>query len=46
MNGTDIRLPCFRKTGKASCDLTHNPRAGGGEGFSYYWNYSAPGVSE
>lgn len=46
LNGTDIRLPCFGKTGKDSCDLSQNPRAGGGEGFSYYWNFSAPGVAE
>ena len=42
LNGTDIRLPCFRDN---SCNNT--PTSGGnGEGFSYYWNYSAPGVTE
>jgi hypothetical protein len=34
---SDIRLPCFAK---GTCNIS----SGDGEGFSFYWNYSAPGA--
>ena len=34
---SDIRLPCFAK---GTCNVS----SGDGEGFSFYWNYSAPGA--
>ena len=46
LNGTDIRLPCFAKSNATFNACEADLHAGGGEGFSYYWNYSAPGVIE